>query len=116
MAIKEIPQADWTTFLEDVSRENESGLVTVEVRGDGIPQQALFTNMPLLGIAYDSKGSGAGQIDIMVGSDTDNNSSHAVPHPALVKVEETPEGGVQTLLIDGAVGEPITLVHVLTAS
>ncbi len=116
MAIKEIPQSEWATFLEDLSRENESGLVTVEVRGGGIPQQALFTNMPLLGIAFDSKGSGAGQVDIMVGSDTDTNSSHAIPHPARLQMEETPAGGVQTLLIDGQIGEPITLVRFLSAT
>lgn len=116
MALKEVPQSEWATFLEDLSRQNESGLVTVEVRGDSLPQQAIFSNMPLIGIAFDSKGSGAGQIDIMVGSDTDSNSSHAVPHPALLKTEETPDGGVQTLLIDGPVGEPVTLVHFLSAT
>lgn len=115
MALREIPQAEWSAFLENLSREQESGLVTVEVRGDGLPQQAIFSDLPLIGIALDSKGSGAGQIDIMVGSDTDNNSSHAVPHPARVKVEEMPEGGVQTLLIEGQVGEPITLVRFLSS-
>lgn len=116
MALQEIPREAWKTFFEDLSREHEAGLVTVEVRGQPIPQQPALTMMPLLGISYEDKGSGQGRIAIMVGSDTDNNASHTIAHPTRVKAETNDTDDVNTLTIDAEEGEPITVVRFLSAT
>lgn len=116
MALQEIPREQWKAFFEDLSRERESGQVSVERRGDGLPPQDAITQMTLIGISYEDKGSGAGRIDIMVGSDTDTNTSHTVSAPTTVKIENRTGGNIDMLLIDGAVGEPTTLVRFLSAT
>jgi hypothetical protein len=104
MAEREIPRAGWKTFFDDLSREHEQGQVTVEVRGDMLPQQAALQELPLLGISYDDKGSGAGQIHIMAGSDVTTNSSYTVESPTLVRATTTPDGDVDTVTIDAQEG------------
>jgi len=116
MAEREIPRAEWKTFFDDVSRQYEQGQVTVEVRGDLLPQQAALSELPLLGISYDDKGSGAGQIHIMAGSDVTTNSSYTVETPTLVRVATTPAGDVDTVTIDAQEGMPVTLVRFLSAT
>src|SRR5579875_2494523 len=116
MALQEIPREQWKTFFEDLSRERESGQVTVARRGQPIPQQDAITQMTLIGISYEEKGSGAGRIDIMVGNDTDTNTSHTISKPTTVKIENSAEGEIDTLLIDGEEGEPVTLVRFLSAT
>lgn len=116
MAIQEIPQGQWKTFFDDLSREHEAGLVTVEVRGQPIPQQPALTEMRLIGISLEDKGSGQGRIDIMVGSDADaTNASHTIAHPTLVKAEGQ-DGSVDTVTIDAEEGEPVTIVRFLSAT
>ena len=117
MTQMEIPREDWKAFFEDLSREHETGLVTVEVRGQPIPEQEAIRQQPLLGISYEEKGSGRGRIDIMTGSDSDNNTTHTVSAPSLVTVEkETATGDIDTLLIASAYDAPETLVHFLSAN
>ena len=115
MAFQEIPREQWKTFFEDLSREHETGLVTVEVRGQPIPQQPALSEIALLGISYEDKGSGQGRISIMVGSDTDNNASHTVAHPTLVKVEGQ-DSDVSSVTIDAEEGEPVTIIRFLSAT
>lgn len=116
MAEQEIPRAEWKTFFDGVSREHEQGQITVEVRGDGLPQQAALSELPLLGISYDDKGSGAGQIHIMAGSDVTTNSSYTIESPTQVRAATTPAGDVDTVTIDAPEGMPVTLVRFLSAT
>lgn len=116
MALQEIPREQWKTYFENLSREYESGMVRVEVRGQPLPQQPALTQIPLLGISYEEKGSGQGRIDIMVGSDADaTNASHTIAHPTRVQVEGQ-DGSVDTLTIDAEEGEPVTIVSFLSAT
>ncbi len=116
MALQEIPREQWKAFFDDLSREHEAGQISVEVRGDGLPQQDAITQMTLIGISYEDKGSGAGRIDVMVGNDTDTNSSHTIATPTTVKIENRTGGDIDTLLIDGEEGEPTTLIRFLSAT
>lgn len=116
MALQEIPREQWKSFFDELSRQHESGQVTVEQRGDNLPQQDAITQMTLIGLSYEVKGSGAGRIDIMVGHDTDTNTSHTIANPTNVKIETRVDGEVDTLLIDAAEGEPVTLVRFLSAT
>lgn len=81
MDTKGLPREAWGAFFDDLSREFESGLVTVEVSGDGLPHVALIENLPLLGIQLNTKGSDAGGITIMAAQDADTAISHMVAGP-----------------------------------
>ena len=114
MAYQDIPREQWGSFFDEISREQQSGLITVEVRGSDIPQQNALTQATLLGISYEEKGSGSGRIDIMVGADTDTNASHTISSPAAVRAENVVTGGISTVQIDVAEGEPTTIIHFLS--
>lgn len=117
MALQQVPQDKWAGFFDALSRQFESGEVSVDVRGDNLPPQEAVSSQPFLGISYETKGSGAGRIDIMFGSNEDSGISHTVASPTAVLVEEnTPTEQVQLIQIDAAEGEPTTIVHFLSAS
>ena len=75
-----LPREEWGAFFDDLSREFEMGLVTVEVSGDALPHVVLVEGLPLLGITLNTKGSDAGSITIMAGQDADTAIS--TPSPA----------------------------------
>lgn len=117
MALQQVPQDQWAGFFDDLSRQYESGEVSVDVRGDSLPPQEAISPQPFLGISYETKGSGKGRIDIMFGSDQTDNMSHTIASPMAVLVaENTPMEQVQLIQIDAAEGEPTTIVHFLSAS
>ncbi len=116
MALQEIPREQWKSFFDELSREHESGQVSVEARGDSLPPQDAVTQMTLIGLSYEDKGSGQGRIDIIVGNDADTNASHTIAHPTAVKIENRLNGDIDTLLIDAEQGEPVTVVRFLSAT
>ncbi len=117
MALQQVPQDKWAGFFDALSRQFESGEVSVDVRGNDLPPQEAVSSQPFLGISFETKGSGAGRIDIMFGSPEDANTSHTIAAPVSVLVEEnTPTEQVQFIQIDAAEGEPTTIVHFLSAS
>ncbi len=117
MALQQLPQDQWAGFFDALSRQYESGEVSIDVRGDNLPPQEAVSPQPFLGISYETKGSGAGRIDIMFGGGEDANVSHTVASPVTVLVEEnTPPEQVQMIQIDAEEGEPTTIVHFLSAS
>ena len=116
MALQQIPQEQWADYLDNLSRQYESGMVSVDVRGDSLPPQQAIRPQPFLGISYESKGSGAGRIDIMFGGEETSHATHAITSPVKLMVQEnTPIEQVDMIQIDGAEGEPTTLVHFLSA-
>jgi hypothetical protein len=117
MALQQIPQDQWAEYFDDISRQYESGEVSIDVRGDNLPQQQAISPLPFLGISYETKGSGAGRIDIMFGGEETANTSHAITSPLKVMVQEgTPIEAVDMIQIDGQEGEPTTIVHFLSAT
>ncbi len=117
MAMQQIPQDKWPEFFDAMSRQYQSGQASVEVRGDNLPMQEAVSPQLFLGISSETKGSGAGRIDIMFGSSEDAGVSHTIASPTAVLVEEdTPPEQIQMIQIDGGEGEPTTLVHFLSAS
>ncbi len=117
MALQQLPQDQWAGFFDALSRQYESGGVSIDVRGDDLPPQEAVSPQPFLGISYETKGSGAGRIDIMFGGGEDANVSHTVASPVTVLVEEnTPPEQVQMIQIDAEEGEPTTIVRFLSAS
>lgn len=117
MALQQIPQEQSAQFFDDLSRQYESGTVSVDVRGDSLPPQQAISPQPFLGISYETKGSGAGRIDIMFGGEETSHATHAVTSPLRVLMQDgTPMEQVDMIQIDGQDGEPTTLVRFLSAS
>lgn len=111
----ELPREAWAAFLDDLSRDHETGLVTVEVRGDGLPQQVAVREQPLIGISYEEKGSGAGRVVIMTGEDEDDAASHTVARPVIMTVE-TIADDVDNLRFDSGPDQPLTIVRFISAT
>ena len=110
-----LPREEWGAFFDDLSREFEEGLVTVEVSGDGQPQVALITGLPLLGIQLNTKGSDAGSITIIAGQDEDTAISHNIVGPTQVNVARDADGSIAAVQID-APDPAQTRIHFLSAT
>ncbi len=82
MPTREIGRAQWPAFLDEFSRRRAGALVTIEiVSGPQNNPQFAARRLPLTGLAYDGKGSGADQIEIMAGTETDDQITHVVVQP-----------------------------------
>jgi len=110
-----LPREEWGAFFDDLSREFEQGLVTVEVSGVGLPHATLFESLLLLGIQLNTKGSDAGSITIMGGQDADAAISHTVAGPTQVNVARDAHGVVAAVQID-ALDPAQTRIHFLSAA
>lgn len=109
-----LPREEWGAFFDDLSREFESGLVTVEVSGDALPHVILAEGLPLLGITFDTKGSEAGSLTIIAGQDEDTAVSHTVAAPTHVNIARTADGSVDVVQID-APDPAQTRIHFLSS-
>ena len=110
-----LPREEWGAFFDDLSREFESGLVTVETSGDGLPHVILIEGLPLLGVTLNTKGSDAGSITIMAGQGVDTAISHNVVGPTQVNVARDAHGAVAAVQID-APDPAQTRIHFLSAT
>ena len=85
MVMRQIPRAEWETFLDAFTREHRSRLVTVaktDVR-DGLRIAERAT--PLLGVAHDRA---AHRISITVVDPPSGEVTHTIAEPESVAVEE----------------------------
>jgi len=93
MRLREIPVREWGEFLDKLAREHRAWLASVDCAG-----RVEAREQPLQSI------SARDGIDIHIGK----RAIH-VDEPRAVRVEETPEGAAQALVIDDAAGERWTL-------
>ena len=115
MDTQQLSQAEWGQFLDDLSRQFESGLVSVDVSGDGLSNAPVITELPLLGLQLNTKGSDSGSITIIAGADEDAAISHTIPAPTLIHVAREADGTVAAIQID-APNPAQTQVHFLSAT
>ena len=115
MDTQHLPEAEWGSFLDEVSRQFESGLVSVDVSGDGLSNAPVITELPLLGIQLNTKGSDSGSITMIAGADADTAISHTVPSPTQIHVARDAGGAVAAIQID-APDPAQTQVHFLSAN
>ena len=115
MDTQQLPQAEWGPFLDELSRQFESGIVSVDVSGNGMSHAPVITGLPLLGIQLNTKGSDAGSITVIAGADEDTAISHTVSGPTQIQVARDAGGAVAAIQIDAP--EPAqTQVHFLSAN
>jgi hypothetical protein len=94
-----IEQDQWKTFLEDFSKRNRFRATRLEVVGEEIGAQSEEDFLPLVGVAFEPKGSDAGSVVIILGGETAKDQRHVehlVEHVARI----APIAGV-TALEDG---------------
>lgn len=85
MPTRDIARSEWKTYFDEFSRARAGERVTVELIHD--PQsdpQFTLRRQPLVGISFEEKGSGEGQIEIIAGGETGDSDTHAVTHPVHV--------------------------------
>ena len=110
MVTRVIPHDEWAEFLDDLSDQDETVLVMVEIMGEDLGDQVVADGLRLQGLTLVQKGSDAGEIEIILGDTPQEHFSHVVRTPTRLSILETDEGEPQTLQIE-AEGEPTTLVH-----
>lgn len=66
----EIERASWKTFLEEFSRRNQSRPSRLEIIGAEIGAQEEEQLLPFSGISFETKGSAAGSVEIILGNET----------------------------------------------
>ncbi len=82
MPTREIGREQWPAFLDEFSRRRTGALVTIEiVSGPEADPRFAARRLPLTGLSYDAKGSGAGHIEIMAGTEADDQVTHVVAQP-----------------------------------
>ena len=85
MPTREIIRSEWKAYFDEFSRARTGERVTVELIHD--PQtdpQFTLHRQPLVGISFEEKGSGEGQIEIIAGGETSDSLTHAITHPVHV--------------------------------
>ncbi len=112
MQTREVPKDQWATFFGDMGKADQLddyGPITIEALGMDVGDQVVARQKQFVGVTFETKGSGAGRIEIMVG-DNQENISHTVENPKTVRLEVSDDGRAQAMQIEGE-GEPTTLVY-----
>ncbi len=115
MDTQQLPQAEWGPFLDELSRQYEQGLVSVTVSGNGMSDAPVITELPLLGIQLNTKGSDSGSITVIAGADEDTAISHTIPGPTQIQVARDAHGLVAAIQVD-APDPAQTQVHFLSSN
>jgi hypothetical protein len=105
----DIPRAQWTSFLDTLSRYHVDEPVSVDVLRADLGAQKQITHLPLGGISADLKGSQA-SIAISAGPGPGESISHVIADPLRVRLLRTFDGDDDVLEIEAA-DESSTLVY-----
>lgn len=98
----EIPSDDWATFFDAFSRIHRGWRSRVEVLGKEFGAQEEGKDLPLIGVSGDFGVPGRERVVIALGREPDDHVSHAVLHPAAIRLLQDEEGAVQALEIESA--------------
>lgn len=96
----EIPKERWSDYLNALSNRLKNHPVQVRVEGESTGDQPLSSELPLLGISCEKKGSEADAIEISVAGQDLKNLTHLVEHPEHIYVKEAANGEVACLDIE----------------
>lgn len=77
----EIPKERWGAFLDVLSREVLDRPVRLELEAMDLGDQPVGSLLPLRGLDYETKGSQAGDLLILMGSDAEPQA-HRIPRPS----------------------------------
>lgn len=102
MATKEIPRAEWKTFLDTFSRQHGGWLASLEVFAADIGAQQEASDLPLEGITATSTDDESQSIAINLGKTPEDHVTHTIAAPTRLWLEQTLEGANAALEIESA--------------
>lgn len=105
----EIGREEWPSFLDEFSRQHQGEMATLEAMSEDVGDQT-ETPLPFGGISFDAKGSAAGTITLMLGTERGDHIERAVAAPTHVRLKLAGEATPLVLEIE-AEGEPTLLLH-----
>jgi hypothetical protein len=77
-----IERADWQRFLEEFTKRNHLRATRLEVVGEGGAQEEEHY-LPLVGVSFEPRGTEAGSVEVILGSETgkdERHLDHLIPH------------------------------------
>jgi hypothetical protein len=84
-APREIPHADWMTFLDDFSVQHEGWSTELRVFAPDQTSRLEVKNLPLQGVSIDFEAHDATAL-ILVGTEAQDHVTHAIPHTTRLTV------------------------------
>jgi len=106
----EVPDKQWTNFVDRFSRDHAGWPATIEVLSADAGPQKVAVELPLQGLSFDPDGSRPCTVVIGAGDDPSANLSHTIEMPLHIRVAEADDGTQCTVEIEPARGSK-TLVH-----
>jgi hypothetical protein len=107
---QEIPRDDWAGFAEQFSRQYGGATATLEALGSDSGDQYAAENLPFVGMTLESKGSDAGALTLMLGTEGPDHLERLITAPQSLRVHTNPSTGETTLEIEAS-EEPKLLLH-----
>lgn len=104
-----IDRGDWAAFAEEFSKLHAGENASLEMIGTDIGDQYAAENLPFVGMTLETKGSAAGSLSLMLGTESKDHLERLIAGPQSLEVHLTPEG--ETILQIKADDEPTMLLH-----
>ena len=104
-----IERGDWAAFAEDFSKQHQGATATLESVGADDGDQYAAENMPFVGMTLESKGSAAGSLVLMLGTEGADHIERLIAAPQSLRVHVSPNG--ETVMEIKADDEPTLLLH-----
>lgn len=104
-----IEKNDWAAFAEEFSKQHAGETAVLEMLGDDVGDQYAAENLPFVGMTLESKGSSAGSLVLMLGTEGKDSMERFVAGLQSLQMHTSPDG--ETVLKIEAEDEPALLLH-----
>ena len=106
---QEVERGEWAAFAEDFSKRHQGTTASLESVGADEGDQYVAENLPFVGMTLESKGSAAGSLILMLGTEGASHIEHPVAAPQSLRLHVSPGG--ETVLEIKAADAPTLLLH-----
>ena len=106
---QEIERGEWAAFADDFSKQHAGETATLEAVGSDVGDQYAAENLPFVGMTMERKGSDAGGLTLMLGTEGADHMERLVAAPQSLRVHVSPGG--ETVVEIKADDEPTLLLH-----
>ena len=104
-----IERGEWAAFAEDFSKRHQGATASLEMVGADDGDQYAAENLPFVGMTLESKGSDAGSLILMLGTEGADHIERLIAAPQSLRVHVSPNG--ETVMEIKAEDEPTLLLH-----
>jgi hypothetical protein len=96
--------------LDGLSRDLRGESVSVQFVDPELGYQIEMRQIPLVGVSADLRAGGGPRIEVMVGREGFDHTTHSVFDPKVVRVEQDEQGKPQVLEIESAGGRKTLVI------